>query len=572
MITSITIENFKGIGSPVTVSLRPITLLFGKNSAGKSTILQALHYLREILEHRRPDPDRTRVGGDTVDLGGFHALVHRNETERRIRIRATFALDADGIPFEGVETAGGRRDDSVSRRGWLRQASREDLQHLLDLGLASGRAVDLNGLGELDSAWIEVVTAWDAEENAAYIAEYGVGINGHEIIRLAQPPGMVPQIVSMDFDHPLLLALDEEEPDTPVCSQRYKLWSLFEDDVESDVPGQFSQPVFLSAQQSLVPEHGKPYLVDETFDWEYEESSSSPDDEDTATRFLFWSIVGQTLTGPLTVLLGDLRGIRYTGPIRSVPPRNHRSPKTPDESRWANGLGAWDALIRDPALAEKTSHYLQDVLGLGYSLRREDRIHIDADGDVMAALRMFGARYEEMTESEYRQLVLAPLESRKRTPAIQLHDERNGIDVDPSDIGVGVSQVLPVAVGALDRGTAESPCRIFAIEQPELHVHPAVQVALGEAFIEAVSNSDRMMLIETHSEHLLLRLLRRVRESQDAQERTLSPDQLSVVYVRPTDHGVELTRLEVNAGGDFDTEWPEGFFEERFDELFGGEE
>ena len=49
-ITSITIENFKGIGDAVTIPIRPITLLFGKNSSGKSTVLQALRYLREICE------------------------------------------------------------------------------------------------------------------------------------------------------------------------------------------------------------------------------------------------------------------------------------------------------------------------------------------------------------------------------------------------------------------------------------------------------------------------------------------------------------------------------------------
>ena len=49
-ITSITIENFKGIGDAVTIPIRPITLLFGKNSSGKSTVLQALRYLHEICE------------------------------------------------------------------------------------------------------------------------------------------------------------------------------------------------------------------------------------------------------------------------------------------------------------------------------------------------------------------------------------------------------------------------------------------------------------------------------------------------------------------------------------------
>lgn len=74
-LTRIEIENFKGIGSRQKIDLRPITLLFGPNSAGKSTILQALHYLREILERGNVDPDRTIAGG-LIDLGGFATLVH----------------------------------------------------------------------------------------------------------------------------------------------------------------------------------------------------------------------------------------------------------------------------------------------------------------------------------------------------------------------------------------------------------------------------------------------------------------------------------------------------------------
>ena len=52
------IENFKGIGAKQVIDLAPITLLFGANSAGKSTILQSLHYVREVLARGNPDPIR----------------------------------------------------------------------------------------------------------------------------------------------------------------------------------------------------------------------------------------------------------------------------------------------------------------------------------------------------------------------------------------------------------------------------------------------------------------------------------------------------------------------------------
>ena len=93
---------------------------------------------------------------------------------------------------------------------------------------------------------------------------------------------------------------------------------------------------------------------------------------------------------------------------------------------------------------------------------------------------------------------------------IQLYDDTHKIYLHPLDVGFGISQVIPVLVGALD--DSQSP-GVFAIEQPELHIHPALQVALGDVFIDGIKNSNRTMLIETHSEHLLLRIMRRMRET-----------------------------------------------------------
>jgi predicted ATPase len=81
-LSRIEIVNLKGIGAVLqSIDLKPITLLFGPNSVGKSTILQALHYLREILERGNLDPDVTIAGG-LMDLGGFATLVHNHELER----------------------------------------------------------------------------------------------------------------------------------------------------------------------------------------------------------------------------------------------------------------------------------------------------------------------------------------------------------------------------------------------------------------------------------------------------------------------------------------------------------
>jgi len=113
------------------------------------------------------------------------------------------------------------------------------------------------------------------------------------------------------------------------------------------------------------------------------------------------------------------------------------------------------------------------------------------------------------------------------------------------------------------------------VEQPEIHVHPAMQVGIGDLFIDAVTRDGprRALLVETHSEHLILRLQRRIRESStgegDAAAPPFGPDRLSVVYVEGLPEGVKTRRLRLNEQGEFIDPWPKGFFDERFAEVYG---
>lgn len=107
-ISSITIENFKGIQHPVKNDFKPITLLFGPNSAGKSTIVQALHYALEIFERNNLDPDRTSIGGKAVDLGGFDTLVYNHDVLQPICLKIELDLQDEDLPqyFDGYEDIG----------------------------------------------------------------------------------------------------------------------------------------------------------------------------------------------------------------------------------------------------------------------------------------------------------------------------------------------------------------------------------------------------------------------------------------------------------------------------------
>ena len=136
------------------------------------------------------------------------------------------------------------------------------------------------------------------------------------------------------------------------------------------------------------------------------------------------------------------------------------------------------------------------------------------------------------------------------------------------DVGIGVSQVLPVLVSAY-----ASTGKLIAIEQPEIHLHPALQAELGDVFLEsALGESGNRFLIETHSEHLILRILRRIRETSEGDLRPdatpVRPEDVAVLYVQPRPEGAEIIELPITPDGEFDRRWPDGFFSERAKELF----
>lgn len=143
--------------------------------------------------------------------------------------------------------------------------------------------------------------------------------------------------------------------------------------------------------------------------------------------------------------------------------------------------------------------------------------------------------------------------------------DSNGRRYSFHEVGSGIGYLLPVLAGAAQGG-------VQCIEQPELHLHPAMQAALGDVLIEA-ANSGAQLLVETHSEHLILRLLRRIRQTHAGkplgEELRVRPESVSVVYFLPGGDGTTRVRqLRVTDEGDFMDRWPNGFFEERGGELW----
>lgn len=85
-LTALRIGNFKAFAAAQRVPLRPITLVCGANSAGKSIILHALALAHHAVETGELDTQCTQIGGESIDLGGFRQYVHRRERERPVEL------------------------------------------------------------------------------------------------------------------------------------------------------------------------------------------------------------------------------------------------------------------------------------------------------------------------------------------------------------------------------------------------------------------------------------------------------------------------------------------------------
>ncbi|MCY4059222.1 MAG: DUF3696 domain-containing protein, partial [Gammaproteobacteria bacterium] len=98
-----------------------------------------------------------------------------------------------------------------------------------------------------------------------------------------------------------------------------------------------------------------------------------------------------------------------------------------------------------------------------------------------------------------------------------------------------------------------------------------LQVELGDLFAQPLDDG-RVFLLENHSEHLMLRLLRRIEETHSGElpagKPPLRPEQVSVVFIEQIDGEVRATPLRIDETGEFIDRWPQGFFDERDDELF----
>ena len=213
----------------------------------------------------------------------------------------------------------------------------------------------------------------------------------------------------------------------------------------------------------------------------------------------------------------------FLGPTRVHPQRNFRWEGTHPKSIGHFGDKVIDALLSS----------------------RVDQLSVPIEERISAWLRDMDLAYSfslERTEQDYE---------------VRIQRSPDSAWVTLTDMGYGLSQFLPVLV--LCYYAPEGSTLI--LEQPGRHLHPKVQSQLADLLIEVVTERNLQVLVESHSEHLLNRLQRRVAEEK------IGADQTAVYFCR-NDEGVStIEHLEMDEFGNIKN-WPPNFFGDEIGDLF----
>lgn len=224
-------------------------------------------------------------------------------------------------------------------------------------------------------------------------------------------------------------------------------------------------------------------------------------------------------TAANVALLELLHSISYLGPLRSLPQRTYRLGAEPPSEVGVSGEHAPELLFRHSGDndAAEVNAWLER---LGYGRLRFDSV---------------GPEYFQA------QLVTA-----------------SGLVVNLADTGVGLSQVIPLLV----QGSLSESGSMVVSQQPEIHLNPAQQSIVTDFLVDR-ANSGVRVLVETHSEHMLLRLRRRIAEG------SLAADDVAVYYVEASEGETTLRDVPVGDLGEIARQdWPQGFFEDQLEEAF----
>ncbi len=513
-IDSFEIRNFKRFGpAGVRIGMAPVTLLFGGNSTGKSSVIQALLLLAQSWAHASQNIMWLAPNGPHVQLGSYYNFRHRSSAPEQ---------DPGPVCFGFVMSDGMKIELHYSASRY--EAAEQDEQGIArtEMGFLS-RVVFVHPEGErvvLEHEYLTSEITWE---------DVHLSARGESLTELMgmDPTGAMDMFSNRDF-------------------RGLELGITFGDETVEAGRIRFTEPVTFQPwdredeeEDQEIVELGLPVMIMENeIDAKYQETVARA--RERMKRLV------ERLLELRNLLISDFH---YIGPQR-------------EQGRYVYDLSETSEGTR---------------LAATINNRPEVRDRCNA---MLAALEVpYAVHAREMTTTMGVKLVEVFLEDLRPGPS-------HGVTKGLPNVGFGVTQLLYIVMALAEFGSEvdddeglsipwySGAWSYLLVEQPELHLHPRWQANLASLFCGTAmpqrpdddTEFNRCNLIlETHSEHLMLRLQRLVRES------IIHPNEIvvNVLEAHPGTGTTRITPLRLEADGEPDDIWPGGFFTERDEEILG---
>lgn len=594
----IELRDFKSVAQ-ASVDLRPLTVVVGPNSSGKSTLLQSILAVTQAV----------RAGTNTADFplnGEFVRLGTFAETRN---FRASRPDEPMLVAFELVDTAHLRRGHADNEEEDQPLLHLHWRAHVQDSNSEPGSG-GLSGFARLNALEIEIYEGWPQADgelervascDLSSFEEENDTLSGRRVVggrsgvltsgRAIGASGRV-----QDWKTGASRAIDAVALAGGVPQSLMRTVGLFERLAE--IWWNVAQQVLsedLETQRAIYAENGAPNAASEvaiSFARADLESGVGDDGSDRlAAGLSLWLANSEGDDGDnLYLRLGQLRSQDKRALAKSMVELGEATFRR--QLRIALGDEVW---IDDDVLVEVTGAAGDALWRCGFASQRFFRSDVRYLGPLREAPHVLydpgpskldlGVRGEysaAVLHAQAHTLVVAPLpdggtdrcslsaalnawvqhlglaqsvrsEDRGRM-GIGLSVQPPGLDqyVDLTSVGVGVSQVLPILLLCL----LAEPGSLVIVEQPELHLHPKLQQGLAD-FLLSCARSGRQIVVETHSEHLVNRL--RYHIARDETDDT--HDLIGIVFAENHNGVTQYSEPEVNVYGGLGDEWPAGFLD-----------
>lgn len=625
VLKKLLLENFKCFKGRQEIDLAPLTLVYGPNSSGKSSLLQALQLIANTVKAApfpKQEPLRLLTTIPVRNLGDFTNVLHGQESDQHLSIG--YKLDNDlvfktfdrspgvfplleALLYEKETTFGFQsRDENNGRTGAIHSLS-------IKYGPKASQAITYRLTGNADflmpdlaglraySEWLEDLQALSRQWIETYYSDYVTDshdrlgddvpapsslledIDPRQLPIDASSYGLLAWIVASTGKDPKFLGIDVSPWDPPVKDyasnldkqiaqaerplRRY-LRKLYETHKELQLePHELAAIVFSAGIPCHIISRYSDYYSHDPWERDDQHIYIDPSSIDVNSELLEQTFSGKRLAKVLTSF--ENYGNHYSfssGPLKDIDDRQLRLQGVAS-SAGPFPLNLFTNYVYVEPLRETPKRLYTYNPETSHAQNDEFFQTLYQNRHDLGRLNDWLRRLDIDYEVSIRDVSSPVLGS---YGAIILRDLRNDCELTLCDVGFGISQLLPILVDVLYVRAA-----VHLVEQPELHLHPRLQAELGSLFarvgddsgISRGPNNSRsrgpQWIVETHSELILLRLRSLIKNGK------ISVDDVKVLYVGSTRNGSYVKEMRIENDGSMIDDWPAGFFEDKLIEMEG---